>query len=86
MRIEKKTWPELFQKILDGEKTFDLRIADFNCQSGDELVLQEWDPKTKHYTGRELTKTISFVLKAKDCSFYKSEDIEKYGFVALSFK
>lgn len=38
---------------------------------GDELILKEWDPKTKQYTGRELTKIISFVLKTKDCKFWK---------------
>ena len=86
MKIEKKTWPDLFQKILDGEKTFDLRIADFDCKVGDELVLKEWNPETKQYTGRELIKIISFVLKTKDCKFWKPGDIKKYGFIALSFK
>jgi len=29
MKIKKKTWLELFQKVLNGEKTFDLYLADF---------------------------------------------------------
>jgi len=28
-KIEKKTWPEMFQFVLDGKKKFDARIADF---------------------------------------------------------
>ena len=56
MKIPKKTWPELFEKILSGEKNFDLRLADFECQPGDILVMQEYDPKTKQYTGREIEK------------------------------
>jgi len=32
MKIEKKYWPEYFQKILDREKTFDLRLVDFDCK------------------------------------------------------
>jgi hypothetical protein len=28
MKIEKKIWPEYFEKIQYGEKTFELRLAD----------------------------------------------------------
>ncbi|MCX6743585.1 MAG: hypothetical protein NT116_05095 [Candidatus Parcubacteria bacterium] len=30
--------------------------ADFKIKAGDILILQEWNPKTKKYTGRELRK------------------------------
>lgn len=87
MIIQKKTWPELFQDILDGKKTFDVRIADFKCKKGDILVLQEWDPKTKDYTGREVKKKITYILKTKDCEkFWPKEEIEKYGFQVIAFK
>ncbi|GEM_PF-5186419 len=36
MKIEKKVWPEYFEKILTGEKKFELRLADWQCQAGDE--------------------------------------------------
>ncbi len=29
MKIEKKVWPEYFETILKGEKTLELRLADF---------------------------------------------------------
>src|SRR3990167_4388830 len=68
-RIEKKTWPELFNKILSGEKTFDARIADFKIKEEDILVLREYDPAKKDYTGRKFEKKITFVLNSKDQKF-----------------
>ena len=38
----------------DGSKKFDVRIADFDIHEGDSLILEEWDPDTKSYTGRKL--------------------------------
>lgn len=86
MKIAKKTWPDLFQKIIDGDKNFDLRLADFECKEGDILVLEEWDPKTKKYTGRVLEKKVTFVLKTKDIKFWPEKDVEKYGYQIISFK
>jgi len=86
MRIEKKTWPEYFQLILDGKKTYDLRVADFACAEGDTLVLREWDPETKEYTGRVLEKEVSYIGKLDDMQFWKKEDIEKYGLQCIAFK
>ena len=86
MRIEKKAWPELFQKVLDGDKKFDLRLADFECKEGDLLILREWNPKTKSYTGRVIEKEVAFVLKTKDLKLFTEEDIEKFGFQIISFK
>lgn len=86
MKIEKKVWPEYFQKILDKEKTFELRLADWECAPGDILVLREWDPQSKEYTGRTLEKEVTYVLKTKDVNLFPPEDIEKYGWQIISFK
>jgi ASC-1-like (ASCH) protein len=82
--IEKKIWPEYFQNIKDGTKKFELRLADFPIEEGDKLVLKEWNPETKKYTGRELEKTVSYVLKTKDVTFWPKEEIDKYGFQIIS--
>ena len=66
MIIRKKIWPEYFEKIKSGHKSFELRLADWQCHVGDTLVLQEFDPKTKQFTGREIKKQITFILKTKD--------------------
>ncbi len=85
MRIEKKCWPELFQKIVEGEKNFDVRLADFKCKRGDTLILKEWNPKTREYTGRVLRKKVAFVLRTKDLKFWADKDIKKYGLQIISF-
>ncbi|MCK4884420.1 MAG: DUF3850 domain-containing protein [Candidatus Diapherotrites archaeon] len=41
MKIENKIWSEFFDKVKSGEKTFELRVADFECNQGDVLVLKE---------------------------------------------
>jgi ribosomal protein S17 len=86
MKIEKKVWPEYFQAILDGIKTYELRLADFECNPGDILILKEWNPNTKEYTGRVLEKEVTFVGKTKNFNFWSKEEIEKYGYQIISFK
>lgn len=86
MKIEKKVWPKYFQAIMDGKKTFELRLADFKCEPGDILVLKEWDPDTQQYTGRELEKTATYVVKTKDCHFWSEEEVEKHGHQVIGFK
>jgi ASCH domain. len=82
--IVKKCWPEYFQLILDGQKTYELRLADFKCKPGDILVLKEWSPETKEYTGREIKKRVGYVGKTKDWEVWPKEDIDKYGFQVIS--
>lgn len=86
MRIEKKCWPEFFEKILKGEKNFDLRLADFDVKEGDILVLKEFNPKTKQYTGRVIEKKVNYVLKTKDLKFWTKEEIDKFGLQIIGFK
>lgn len=87
MLIEKKTWPEYFKLIKSGKKNFEVRLADFRCKPGDILILREWDPKTKKYTGRNLKRKVRFVLKTKVAEkFYRKKDIKKYGLQVISFK
>jgi ribosomal protein S17 len=86
MKTEKKIWPEYFQKILDGKKKYELRLADWECNPGDILVLKEWDPETKEYTGRVLEKKVTYIGKTKGFDVWSKEDIEKYGFQIISFK
>ncbi len=86
MIIEKKTWPEAFQKVMDGKKKFDIRINDFDAREGDFLLLREWNPKTKVYTGREIKKKITYLSKTRDSPYWKIEDVNKFGFVVMSLE
>lgn len=86
MKIEKKVWPEYFQKIIEGKKSFELRLADWECREGDILVLKEYDPETEGYTGREIEKKVSYVLRTKGMAFWPKEDVERYGYQIIAFK
>ncbi|WP_441235685.1 ASCH/PUA domain-containing protein [Bradyrhizobium sp. 930_D9_N1_4] len=57
-----KTWPEFFAALVECEKTFELRKNDRQFQRGDVLHLQEFDPETKAYSGREITRKVVYML------------------------
>ncbi|NQU77983.1 DUF3850 domain-containing protein [Candidatus Falkowbacteria bacterium] len=87
MTISKKCWPKYFEKILTGKKRFELRLADFQVNEGDFLLLREWDPKTGEYTGRETEKKVGYVVKTKDCEkFWSKKEIDKYGFQIIQIE
>lgn len=87
--VEKKIWPESFQVIVDGKKTYELRLNDFDIEEGDTLLLKEWDPQTKSYTGRELERKVGYVGKWKIdelTRFWPKEDIDNHGIQIISLK
>lgn len=85
--IKKKTWPEFFEKVASGEKRWELRLGDFEISLGDTLILEEWNPKTKQYTGRSLEKRVGYVHRFKlNELFWPKEDIEKHGFQIISLE
>lgn len=80
MIIEKKVWKKFFQDIIDGNKTFEVRLADFHCQVGDTLLLREWDETKNKFTGRRLEKKIKYLVRTKELIFWDKDEIEKYGY------
>lgn len=59
---ELKVWPAYFDALADGSKTFELREAERSYRVGDNLRLREWSSVAELYTGRELTKRITYVM------------------------
>lgn len=45
-----KAWPEFFDAVEAGAKTFEVRRADRDYQVGDVLLLQRWEPDREAYT------------------------------------
>lgn len=87
MIIKKKIWPEYYKAVVSGKKTYELRLADWKCKPGDSLLLEEWDPKTKKYTGKKIKKEVTYVRKFKiDKLFWPKKDIEKYGLQVIAIK
>jgi hypothetical protein len=66
MEHDLKSWPQFFELILAGEKLHELRRNDDrDFRVGDTLRLQEFDPKTNRYTGRELRAQVTYITSAK---------------------
>jgi len=86
MELKKKVWPEYFEKILTGEKKFELRLADFDIHKGDTIILEEYDPKTKKYTGRTIRKIAKNIIKVNPTKMYNINDIAKFGFYVITIE
>jgi hypothetical protein len=60
---ELKTWPEYYNLVASGAKTFEVRRDDRDFQPGDTVLLQEWDPQEHQYTGHQIRATVGYVLR-----------------------
>jgi len=83
--IKKKIWPEYFELVRSGKKRFEARLADFDIKEGDTLILEEWDPKTKQYTGRTIEKKVDYILKFNLDDFGQKKEIEEKGLYVIQF-
>ena len=82
MQYEVKILPKYFERILRGEKKFELRKNDRDFQVGDVVILNEFDNVNNKYTGRILNVEITYILK--DCSEYGLMDgYCIFGFVII---
>jgi hypothetical protein len=84
-----KTWPEFFDAIRAGCKTFEIRKNDRGFQAGDRLVLRKWDPREecyvredgkrvhRHAGAESLDLTITYVLSGFGL---------EHGYVAIGFR
>ncbi len=84
--IHKKVWREYFEKIISGKKKLELRLADFEINEGDTLVLEEYDNNKKEYTGRKVEVVATYIFKTKGQTFWPQEEVEKYGFQIIQFE
>lgn len=75
-RHELKTWPEYFAKIADGSKTFEIRLNDRDFRVDDFLLLREWEPHQKAYTGRTLRAKVTYLTTWQ----------QKPGYVVMAFR
>lgn len=59
-----KTWPEYFQAVRSGAKTFEARKDDRDYQVGDTIVLKEYDPDGEgRYTGEQEVRVVTYILR-----------------------
>jgi hypothetical protein len=74
---ELKTVQPYFERCWETSKTFEVRKNDRNFQTGDHILLKEYDQETDTYSGRELVCRIEYVLN-------EFPALEK-GYVVFSF-
>ena len=85
--IHKKTWRTSFEKVLAGDKTFEIRLADWKCEPGDILILDEVDDETKEYTGRSIRKIVGTVARLDEMpDYWPEEEVAKFGYQVISLK
>lgn len=83
----KKVLKKYFDKILLGEKTYEVRLADWECRTGDILELVEINDTTKQPTGRTMNRKVGAVIKTKDIeqqNWWSGKDIEPYGYQIIA--
>lgn len=68
-----KTWPEYYKQVELGVKTFEIRRKDRDFKVGDILFLQEYDPNLGEYTGKQLSRKVTYILEG---------DVNKFGLFA----
>jgi hypothetical protein len=87
MAIIKKKIPLNFYDLVDSnKKNFELRLNDFEVKEGDIIILEEWIPETKQYTGRKIEREVNYVLNFKLNDFGQEDLIKEKGLVVFSLK
>lgn len=61
-----RTWPDQFRVLAAGIKTFEFRHDDRDFEVGDMLVLREWQPARKEFTGNELIRWVTYIVRGPD--------------------
>ena len=59
---ELKCWPEHFAAVELGSKSFEIRLNDRNYAVGDMLLLREWCPQARQFTGSALRVMVHYLL------------------------
>lgn len=60
---ELKTWPGPFNAVVSGEKRHEIRVSDRAFNEGDTLILREWDPIKKVYSGHSFDVKVTYVTR-----------------------
>lgn len=84
--IKKKIPPDFYELVNSNKKNFELRLNEFEVNEGDTLILEEWNPKTKEYTGRTIEREVGYVLKFKLNDFGQEDLIKEKGLVVFSLR
>lgn len=78
-----KIWPEPYEAVIRGYKKHEVRRQDRPdvVTAGDELILEEWDPRERSYTGRAVIVAVTYATPGG--SFGLPEDVRVYSIGGL---
>lgn len=79
-----KVWPEFFDEIMAGNKTFEIRYNDRDYRVGDLLVLREFQPYAHepvehpdgYFTGLQVARVVR----------YMTDFEQRPGYVVMGFR
>lgn len=85
---ELKTWPSYYDKVITGKKKFEIRELDRPFKIGDDLLLREWQPYTKHggeYTGRRTRVRVTDIIYSNKSPLLPSflQNGNAYGILSI---
>jgi hypothetical protein len=80
-----KSWPQYFKPIKEGQRTHELRRNDRDFHVGDTMILAEFDPNTKEYTGEVCEVEITSMTSMNQPCAVSSEALDP-AFCILSIR
>lgn len=84
MTIRRKLEKSLFDQITDEEKQ-EIQFTECQVQTGDILILEEWDQETNAYTGRTMTTTVTAVHRIDEAPAGSIEEATEHGSLTVQF-
>lgn len=79
---ELKIWPQWYEEVASGKKTYEIRKDDRGYKVGDVLVLQEFRHGVGEYTGRQVVRGIVHISRGDDAESFGLKD----GYCVLGLK
>ncbi len=80
-----KTWPPHYKAVANNTKKFELRKNDRGFQTGDILVLREYLPLQRKYTGCQKRFKVTYILHSLE-GFPRDELGLKHGYCIMSIR
>jgi hypothetical protein len=84
MTIRRKLEKSLFEQITDEEKQ-EIQFTECPVQTGDTLILEEWDQETNSYTGRTMTTSVTAVHRIEQAPVGSVEEATEHGSLTVQF-
>jgi Domain of unknown function (DUF3850) len=69
-----KIWPQWFDAVRRGVKSYEIRKDDRNFNVGDDVMLEEFNPAVSERSGRILHRRIVYISRGEDAEAFGLRD------------